>query len=57
VVNLASRVSDIAVPGEILLTEPVVAAVSGGAFGIEPAGRRMLKGFDAPVPLWSLAPA
>ena len=56
VVNLASRIAGLAVPGEVLVTgavercgrrvRPVVA--------FEPAGRRMLKGFAEPIPLWSV---
>jgi adenylate cyclase len=62
-VNLASRVGDLAVPNEILVTAEIAAevseapagrAASGGAYRFEPAGKRMLKGFDAPVPLLSL---
>lgn len=56
IVNLASRVGDIAIPGEILVTEDVML---GGAedpeLTFEAAGRRMLKGFSEPIPLWSLS--
>ncbi len=52
-VNLASRIADIAVPGELLVNSAVTTRVSGLAF--EPAGRRQLKGFPEPVSLWSLA--
>jgi class 3 adenylate cyclase len=55
VVNRASRVADIAVPGEVLVSDAVhgeVADRSGRAFAA--AGRRMLKGFDEPVTLWSV---
>ena len=51
-VNLASRIADIAVPGELLVNEAVVAGAPDLAF--EPAGRRQLKGFPAPTRLWSL---
>jgi class 3 adenylate cyclase len=55
VVNLASRIADLAVPGEVLVDE---AARAGAAIvdqlAFAPAGRRMLKGFDEPVPLWSV---
>ena len=55
VVNLASRVADIAVPNEILVTRDLVDAASGDdTLSFEPAGRRLLKGFDEPVALWSL---
>jgi adenylate cyclase len=51
VVNLAARVAQIAVPSEMLVTADVAAAAAGSRFRFEPAGRRMLKGFDAPVTL------
>lgn len=50
-VNLASRLVDQAVPGEILVTDRL-AAESG--LVLEPAGRRMLKGFPDPVAVASL---
>jgi len=57
-VNLAARVADIAVPGEILVSEDVQReAVGAEALAFEPAGRRMLKGFDEPVALWSVSRA
>lgn len=52
VVNLASRIADIAVPGEVLVNEAVANGVSTRSF--EPAGRRQLKGFTEPERLWSL---
>ena len=55
VVNLASRIADLAVPGEVLVTESVEQEASEAAsFAFEPAGRRMLKGFAVPIPLWSV---
>ena len=50
VVNLASRLSDEAIPGEVLV-DPAVAEAVVGVSGLEfePAGRRLLKGFSAPV--------
>jgi adenylate cyclase len=56
VVNLASRIADLAVPGEVLVTEDLERAAVGAnsPFGFEPAGRRMLKGFAEPIPLWSV---
>jgi adenylate cyclase len=56
VVNLASRIADLAVPGEVLVTGSVerVLAASAAQFVCEPAGRRMLKGFAEPIPLWSV---
>ncbi len=56
IVNLASRIGDIAVPNEILVTEAVVDGVDAGSgVSFESAGRRQLKGFDEPIPLWSLS--
>jgi adenylate cyclase len=56
VVNLASRIADIAVPNEILVTADLVdAARSDADLRFEPAGRRQLKGFAEPVALWSLS--
>lgn len=56
VVNLASRIADLAVPGEVLVTEAVerTASTAGASLRFEPAGRRMLKGFAEPIPLWSV---
>ncbi len=56
IVNLASRIGDIAVPNEILVTEEIVSGVpTDSDITFEPAGRRQLKGFDEPIPLWSLS--
>lgn len=51
VVNLAARVAQIAVPGEMLVTPAVAAAAGGRRLRFEPAGKRMLKGFEEPVAL------
>ena len=50
-VNLAARLAEQAVPGEILAT-PTVAEAAGRQLGA--AGRRMLKGFAEPVEVVSL---
>jgi class 3 adenylate cyclase len=55
VVNLAARLVDAAIPGEALVDGSVVDAVKEEDFVFEPAGRRMVKGFTAPVAVWSLA--
>jgi class 3 adenylate cyclase len=47
IVNLASRLVDEAVPQELLVTEEAALAAVGCEFA--PAGRRMVKGFDAPI--------
>lgn len=51
-VNLASRLVDEAVPGEVLVTEPLAAAATTCSF--EPAGRRQVKGFADPIPVRTL---
>ena len=53
IVNLASRIADLAVPCEVLVTAEVVAQASAEGLRFEPAGRRMLKGFDEPVTLYA----
>ncbi|MCW5889046.1 MAG: adenylate/guanylate cyclase domain-containing protein [bacterium] len=58
IVNLAARVADLAVPSELLVTEDV-AAHGGAGLRFAPAGKRMVKGLDAPVSLLTVerAPA
>jgi class 3 adenylate cyclase len=57
VVNLAARLVDTAIPGEVLVDASVADEAKDEGLCFEPAGRRQLKGFDAPVPVWSLASA
>lgn len=52
VVNLASRLVDEAVPLELLVTDALADAAVGCEF--EPAGRRMVKGFDVPISVQSM---
>lgn len=52
VVNLASRIAALAVPGELLVDDETAAFATD--HGFEPAGRRMIKGFPEPVRLSSL---
>jgi adenylate cyclase len=54
VVNLAARLTDIAVSGEVLADE-ALAGAAGGAFAFEPAGRRQLKGFAEPIRVVSVS--
>src|SRR5438132_173930 len=54
-VNLASRLGELAVPREVLATAEVASAAARARFRFEPAGRRLLKGFDAPVALYAVA--
>ncbi|MDW3218002.1 MAG: adenylate/guanylate cyclase domain-containing protein [Acidimicrobiales bacterium] len=49
VVNLAARLTDAAVPGEVLVDDAVAQVVAS-----EAAGRRMLKGFDEPIRVHTL---
>lgn len=56
VVNLASRVADLAVPWEVLVTEELACEIEAG-YELEPAGKRMLKGFADPVRLRALVGA
>lgn len=53
-VNLAARLADIAVPGEVLVEAGVREVADPTRFAFEPAGRRMLKGFEDPVEVVSL---
>jgi class 3 adenylate cyclase len=57
VVNLAARLVDTAIPGEVLVDVSVTDEAKDEGLSFEPAGRRQLKGFDAPVAVWTLAPA
>lgn len=52
VVNLASRIADIAIAGEVLVNDTIASTVASHVF--EPAGRRSLKGFAEPVRVWTL---
>jgi adenylate cyclase len=51
IVNLASRLAELAVPRELLVTAAVADEARSDEFRFEPAGRRMLKGFEEPVAL------
>lgn len=55
VVNLAARLVDTAIPGEVLVDASVAEEAKDEGLSFEPAGRRQVKGFDAPVTVWSLA--
>jgi adenylate cyclase len=55
VVNLASRIAELAVPREVLVTREIVVQAGDERFQFEPAGKRMLKGFDEPVTLYAAA--
>jgi adenylate cyclase len=55
IVNLAARLTDLAVPHEVLVTPEVASRATAPALRFEPAGKRMLKGFDAPVDVLTVA--
>ncbi len=55
VVNLASRLTDQAVPGEVLADSAVREASVETDICFEPAGRRQLKGFEEPVAVFALS--
>ena len=50
-VNLASRLAELAVPAELLVAPAVAAEARSAGLRFEPAGKRMLKGFDEPIAL------
>jgi adenylate cyclase len=53
VVNMAARLAELAIPREVLVDAS--AAVAGAEdFRFRPAGHRVLKGFDAPVEVFSI---
>jgi adenylate cyclase len=56
VVNLASRIADMAVPNEILVTADLRerAEAREAPLTFDPAGRRLPKGFDEPIELFAL---
>ncbi|MFO7590820.1 MAG: adenylate/guanylate cyclase domain-containing protein [Acidimicrobiia bacterium] len=51
VVNLASRLTAEAIPGEVLTDQ---ATIGSPLLSVQPAGRRTLKGFEEPVMVWSI---
>ena len=54
VVNLASRLAELAVPGEVLVERGRRLVGRARRFAFRPAGRRLLKGFDEPLEVFSL---
>jgi adenylate cyclase len=55
-VNVASRVVSSAMPGQILLTEPVAKAASDAGVPVEGVGVRMMRGVDEPIALYRVRP-
>jgi adenylate cyclase len=53
VVNLASRLAELAIPKEVLV-DGTTAASAQSPFEFRPAGSRLLKGFDEPIEVFSL---
>ena len=51
-VNVASRVVNGAMPGQILLTEPVASAADKAGIPVEEVGVRMMRGVDEPLALY-----
>lgn len=51
-VNLASRIADVAQPGEVLATEAVAEASDDSPFGFERIEDAELKGLPGPIPLF-----
>jgi adenylate cyclase len=54
-VNLASRIADVAGPGEVLASEAVVEAAADGSFGFERIEDAKLKGLASPVALYRVS--
>lgn len=55
-VNVASRVVSSAMPGQILLTEPVATAADKAGIEVEELGVRMMRGVDDPLALFRVKP-
>ena len=54
-VNIASRVSDLAAPGELLVSEAMVEAVNGlSSAGFDPIGPARIRGVSEPIWLYRL---
>jgi class 3 adenylate cyclase len=54
IVNLASRLAELAVPRELLVTAEVAAEAAANGMRFAPAGKRLLKGFEEPVTLFAV---
>ena len=54
-VNLASRIADVAAPGEVLASEAVVEAAADDRFGYERIEDALLKGLPRPVALYRVS--
>jgi adenylate cyclase len=56
-VNIASRVVNAAMPGQILLTDPVAKAASNHGVPVEELGVRVMRGVDEPLALYRVSPS
>jgi class 3 adenylate cyclase/DNA-binding transcriptional MerR regulator len=56
-VNVASRVVNSAMPGQILLTDPVATAAIKAGIEVEELGVRMMRGVDDPLALYRVKPS
>jgi len=56
-VTVAARITAEAAGGEVLVSDVVRQLVAGRGFDFEDRGLRPLRGFDAPVRLWAVAPS
>jgi adenylate cyclase len=55
-VNVASRVVNAAMAGQILMTEPVAKAATNEGIPVEEVGVRMMRGIDEPLALYRVRP-
>lgn len=51
--NLAARLQSLALPGTVVIAESTMRLI-GRTFELEPLGFHTLKGFEAPLPVWSV---
>jgi adenylate cyclase len=54
IVNLSSRLAELAVPRELLVTSEVATQAAAADLRFVPAGKRLLKGFEEPVTLFAV---
>jgi class 3 adenylate cyclase len=52
-VQLAARITDLAEPGQVLVSRVVMDLCAGKTFQFTSAGEATLKGFDKPVALYA----
>lgn len=54
-VNIAARLEAAAMPGEILMTDPIAAVAQPAGVAVEPTGVRELRGVDEPLALYRVS--